>query len=454
MSRLPNNATVAALATPAGYGGVGIVRITGAHSRKIGLQLTGRSALEDRRATFCHFIAADGTPIDEGIALLFERPRSYTGEDVFEAHAHGGPAVLEMLLGRILELGAQPAAPGEFSRRAFLNGKRDLAQLAAIADLISSASRQAVRSAQRVLQGEFSAQVRVVCDELKSLRALIEATLDFPDEEDVVEDKSLQRSLHTRVSALAQALAELERRAVGGMRLREGLELVIAGQPNVGKSSLLNHLAQRETAIVCDVPGTTRDIVRCDILIDGIPVRVLDTAGLRPVADVVEQEGIRRARHAMESADAVVVLADATAGLCAVEHELLDELTADGISVIVAFNKSDLLKAPQQPDTLYISAKTGAGIDALRDAIKEKAGAVDFGEDALVVQRRYLDALGDAHRMLAAVLQNLAADGVVPPLEILAQDLRNIHQSLSALIGEYTAEEMLGDIFARFCIGK
>ncbi len=455
MSRLPDNATIAAVATPAGYGGVGIVRISGARARTIGLQLTARRALQDRRATFCRFIAADGEPIDEGIALLFARPRSYTGEDVFEAHAHGGPVVLEMLLARVLELGARMAEPGEFSRRAFLNGKRDLAQLSAVADLINSASQQAARSARRVVQGEFSAQVRVVCEELKSLRALIEATLDFPDEEDVTEDNTLQQTLCARVKALAQAVAELERRATGGMRLHEGLELVIAGQPNVGKSSLLNCLAQRETAIVCDAPGTTRDVVRCDILIDGMPMRVLDTAGLRPGADAAEREGIRRAHQAMESADVVVVLADATAGLGAAGRELLDKLAAAGANVITALNKSDLLKAPPpESDTLYVSAKTGAGIAALCAAIKEKAGVVDLGEDTLVVQRRYLDALSHARKNLAALAHNLTTSDADVALDMLAQDLRDTHQSLSALLGEYATEDMLGDIFSRFCIGK
>ena len=453
MSHLPKGDTIAAIATPTGHGGIGIVRVSGPLAYAIGLRLSGCKTLGNRHATFCRVLAEDGVAIDEGVVLFFKQPASYTGEDVLEAHAHGSPAALEMLLARTVELGARIAEPGEFSRRAFLNGKRDLAQLEAVADLISSASQQAARSAQRVMQGEFSDQVRAMCDEIKSLRTLIEATLDFPDEEDVVNDHTLRQTLHTRLDTLARQLAELESRAVSGAQLREGIELVIAGQPNVGKSSLLNYLAERETAIVCDAPGTTRDIVRCDILIDGIPIRVLDTAGIRLAAAAVEQEGIRRAHSAMEAADVIVLLVDATSGLADIESDLLAELAGGDAAVIVAFNKSDLMDAGRRkPDTLYISAKTGDGMDGLCSAIKKAAGVVDLGEDALVVRRRYLDAIASARGLLAAVLQKTGGDYL--PLDALAQDLRDVHQMLSALTGEYTTEEMLGDIFSRFCIGK
>lgn len=450
MKLQPAGDTIAAVATPPGTGGIGIVRVSGAGARRIGERVSGKR-LQDRRATFCRFCGGDEAPIDEGIALYFQGPRSHTGEDVFEAHIHGSPAALDLLLERIVDLGARPAAAGEFSRRAFLNGKRDLAQLEAVADLVNSASAQAARSAQRVLQGEFSAIVGALRDELKSLRALIEASLDFPDDEvDVAGDQSVR----ARVDGLVQKLSDLERRATQGARLREGIEVVIAGRPNVGKSSLLNRLAQRETAIVASTPGTTRDVVGSDILIDGIPLRVLDTAGLRQAGDAVEREGMRRARRAMDSADLVIVLVDAAAGAGDIEKSLLDNLAAAGIATLTAHNKSDLVAAPQTGGGLYISARTGAGMDALCAAIKDKAGVLEAGEDALVVRRRHCDAIARARRLLSEALSKLAQTGAGDRLDVVAQDLRDAHQALSGMTGEYTTEEMLGDIFARFCIGK
>ncbi len=442
--------TIAAIATPPGRAGIGVIRVSGPHAAAIGAALTG-AALAERRACFRRFLDGDANVLDEGIAVWFKAPASFTGEDVLEIHAHGSPVVLGALLERIFDLGARPAHPGEFSQRAFLNGKYDLAQLEAIADLVNSSSLQAATSAQRVLQGEFSRGIARLSAEMKELRVLTEAALDFPEEDvDVVGDYQLVQRLQT----LVESIRAIHKRAAHGARLNEGIELVIAGRPNAGKSSLLNRLSQTEEAIVSDFAGTTRDIVKSEILLDGIPLRVLDTAGIGAPGDAVEEEGMRRALRAMDTADVVVLLVDATVGIGAAERDVSRRLR-EKTQMLTVFNKADCIaKREDARADVWISAKTGAGLDELRALIKRKIGMSDCGEDALAARRRHIEALSQAQEALLRAIEHLRPAGGGARAELAAEGLKEAQHALAAIVGDYATEDLLGDIFADFCIGK
>jgi tRNA modification GTPase len=434
--------TIAAIATPAGRGGIGVVRLSGPRVPEFATVLIGRLP-EPRMATFCAFRNAQGEPLDEGIALYFPAPRSYTGEPVLELQGHGGPVVLQALLSLCLDLGARLAEPGEFTRRAFLEGKLDLAQAEAVADLIDAASREAARSAMRSLSGEFSMLVTGLAAQLVELRALIEAMLDFPEEElDALHRDDAASRLVTIRSMLEQLLAKSRQ----GSLLREGLHVVLAGRPNVGKSSLLNRLAGEERAIVTPVAGTTRDALREPMQIEGVPLVIVDTAGLRASSDIVERMGMERTQRELEQADVVLVVHEAAASWTPPEG------LPDGAARIDVYNKIDLVPGFRAPagrwPAVEVSAKTGAGLDALRRAILDAAGWVSTGESVYLARERHLRAFESAR----AHLQNAAEQ--LNQLELFAEELRLAHRELAAVTGDFTADDLLGEIFARFCIGK
>lgn len=452
---------IAAIATAPGRGAVGIVRVSARSVLPIIDALCGRP-LKPREATYGAFKAADGGVIDQGLAIHFPAPNSYTGEDVLELQAHGGPVVLQLLLARCLEAGAamdlRVAEPGEFTRRAFLNGKLDLAQAEAIADLIDASTEAAARSASRSLAGEFSQEIRTLRDALIHLRMLVEATLDFPEEEI---DFLKKADAEGQLTRLQENVARVMQRARQGALLREGLRVVIAGQPNAGKSSLLNALAGAELAIVTPIPGTTRDVVRQTIQIEGVPLHVIDTAGLREGADQVERIGIERAWGQIEEADAVVFLHDLTrassADYRAADASIAADLRArlpEGVPVIDVWNKADAAEASAAttPASIALSAKTGAGLDELRQRLLEVAGWQAAPEGVFIARERHLHALKrvDAHLMEAAGLLAQQAQA----LDLLAEELRLAQNALNEITGEFSADDLLGVIFSRFCIGK
>jgi tRNA modification GTPase len=445
--------TIAAVATPPGQGGIGVVRVSGPGARHIAAVLLGRCP-EPRTATVRAFRDAVGEAIDRGVALFFAAPASYTGEDVLELHGHGGPVVLDLVLARVLSLGARAARPGEFTERAFLNGKLDLAQAEAVADLIASATAQAARSAQRSLEGALSDRVRALDEEVTRLRVLIEAALDFPEEEvEVLEAAQVE----SRLDALLCGLDALLAGAAQGRLLRDGAEVVITGRPNVGKSSLLNALTGQETAIVTAVPGTTRDLLHARIQLDGLPVHLVDTAGLREVNDPVEWAGVERARGALRGADAVLVVLDASEGLGPEDRSILMALPA-GVPHLRVWNKVDLLggapaPAPAEPGgepAVWLSALTGQGLPLLSRALKGLLGFT-AAEDAFLARRRHLEALGSAREAVDAARVEL-----VRPLsiELVAEELRRAQGALGSITGQVTSEDLLGRIFSSFCIGK
>ncbi len=440
---------IAAIATAPGCGGIGVVRVSGASLLPFAEALIGRQP-QPRRATLGHFLGADGIAIDQGILLYFPAPHSFTGEDVLELQGHGGPVVLQMLLARCLELGARVAEPGEFSQRAFLNEKLDLVQAEAVADLIEAGTAAAARSALRSLSGEFSREVRALVARLIELRMLVEATLDFPEEEiDILRDTDAAQ----RLSVFRADLGALLARARAGRLLRSGLHVVLAGMPNVGKSSLLNRLAGEERAIVTEIAGTTRDAVRETIQVEGIPLHIIDTAGLRETDDVVEQIGIERAWREIERADVVLQLLDARSGETAADHAIAVRLPP-GIERIVVENKCDLAAQAAGRAVagghvhLRLSAKTGEGIGLLHDELLRVAGWSGHGEDVVLARERHLEALG-----LAAEKLTLAARRL-DQIELCAEELRLAQEALSRITGEFTADDLLGEIFSRFCIGK
>ncbi len=454
---------IAAIATAPGRGAVGIVRVSGPDLRALAQALCGR-VLAPREASYGPFLDEGGAPIDQGLALHFPAPRSYTGEDVLELQAHGGPVVLQLLLARCLEAaqgtasaspvlpGLRVAQPGEFTERAFLNGKLDLAQAEAVADLIDASTAAAARSASRSLAGEFSRAVHALRDGLVHLRMLIEATLDFPEEEiDVLSAHDVRGQL----SNLQQSLAGVQARARQGALLREGIKVVIAGQPNAGKSSLLNALAGAELAIVTPIAGTTRDVVQQTIQIDGVPLHVLDTAGLRESGDEVERIGIARAWDHIESADAVLWLHDLTRrdapDYIAAESVIERKLPA-AVPVLHLWNKHDAAPgAAVPPDGLLLSARTGEGLNELRQRLLHLAGwQGGAGEGLFLARERHLQALAQA----AGHLHDAGAHLQGPALDLLAEELRLAQNALGAITGEFTADDLLGVIFARFCIGK
>ena len=431
--------TIAAIATPAGRGAIGIVRVSGAHAPQIARRLLGRVP-QPRVATLVAARDARGELLDEGLALYFPAPHSYTGESGFEFHGHGGPTVLQSVLSACVDAGARLAEPGEFTRRAFLNDKLDLAQAEGVADLIDAASREAARSALRSLQGEFSAAVDALVAQLVELRALTEAMLDFPDEE----VETLHRDdAAARLARVRAALEEVLVKSRQGSLLRSGIHVVLAGRPNVGKSSLLNRLAGEERAIVTPIAGTTRDALRESIQIEGVPLVIIDTAGLRPSSDPVERLGIERTQRELERADIVIVIFEAGEA-----HAPLDAVPA-GTTLIEVYNKIDL--APGfVPDggALAVSAKTGAGIDALKRAILQAAGWSATGETVFLARERHLRALQRA----AAHLE--AASREQQRWELFAEELRLAQTALAGITGEVTSDDLLAEIFGRFCIGK
>ena len=445
--------TIAALATPPGRGGVGIIRISGSLAADIAKQVVGHLP-SPRQAEYLPFCADNGEFIDTGLALYFPNPHSFTGEDVLELQGHGGPVVMDMLLQRCLSLGARAARPGEFSERAFLNDKMDLAQAEAIADLIDCASAQAARLAVRSLQGAFSERVHELVEALTELRLYVESAIDFPEEEiDFLGDGQVQ----SRLDAVQSRLDETQAAAQQGNLLREGMTVVIAGRPNAGKSTLLNALSGRETAIVTDIPGTTRDVLREQIQLDGLPLHIIDTAGLRDSGDAVEQEGIRRAWAEIEAADRILFLHDVTQKFDDSEQALLARLATAGPAITVVQNKVDLLASTVSDlptdkfETLQVSAHAGDGLPALREHLKTCVGYEAGGEGQFMARRRHLDALAQAQQHLQQgkhQLQEFAAG------ELLAEELRQAQQALGEITGEVTADDLLGKIFSSFCIGK
>ncbi|HYR35433.1 MAG TPA: tRNA uridine-5-carboxymethylaminomethyl(34) synthesis GTPase MnmE [Burkholderiales bacterium] len=431
--------TIAAVATPAGRGGIGIVRVSGPAVARIAEQVAG-SLPAPRAASLARFKDARGDAIDEGLALYFPAPHSYTGEDVLELHGHGGPMVMQMLLGACLDAGARLAEPGEFTRRAFLEGRLDLAQAEAVADLIDAASQEAARSALRSLSGEFSAAIEALRSALVELRALTEAQLDFPEEEldTLHRDDAAQRLLRVRA-----ALDDVLLRSRQGSLLRSGVHAVLAGAPNVGKSSLLNRLAGQERAIVTPIPGTTRDAVREPIHIEGVAVVLVDTAGLRPSVDEVERLGIARTRQELERADVVLAVHDASA-----TAGPLESIPA-GAARIDVYNKVDLRPGYRPPSgAIAVSAKSGIGLDDLRQAILRAAGWSATGESVFLARERHLRALSQAGQHLARAAAEQGR------WELFAEELRLAHNELSSITGAFTADDLLGEIFGRFCIGK
>ena len=445
-------ATIAALATPPGRGGIGVIRISGPLAATIAREILGEMP-RPRRAVLRAFRDADGHALDNGLALYFAAPASFTGEDVLELHGHGGPVVMDMLLARALQLGARMAEAGEFSRRAFLNDKLDLTQAEAIADLIDSGSVEAARAALRSMQGEFSVAVRSLTDAVTETRMHVEAAIDFPEEEiDFLADTQLR----TRIDGAIGLCVEIAAKARQGALLREGMTVVIAGRPNAGKSSLLNRLAGYDAAIVTAIPGTTRDVLRERIAIDGMPLHVADTAGLRDEADVVEAEGIRRARQEMTRADRILYVVDGQHGPepAVIERELAT-LPAE-VPVTLVVNKIDLLAIASryeqsQPPRLYVSAITGEGIDLLREHLKECMGFQGADSGTVSARRRHLDALARADRHLQEARRQLLEQRAG---ELMAEELRQAQQALAEITGEFTSEDLLGRIFASFCIGK
>jgi len=444
--------TIAAVATPAGQGGVGIVRVSGSAVRDIAERICGHLPTP-RHADYLTFREDDGAPLDRGIALFFPAPHSFTGEDVLELQGHGGPIVLDMLLERVCALGARLARPGEFSERAFLNDKLDLIQAEAIADLIASASRQAARSALRSLEGEFSVRIHALVEALIHLRMYVESAIDFPEEEiDFLSDGHIAAALDSVSNDLGQVLATARQ----GRLLRDGMTVVIAGLPNAGKSSLLNALAQRDAAIVTDIPGTTRDVLREYIHLDGLPLHIIDTAGLRDSSDPVESQGIQRAWAEIAKADRVVLVVDDQVGVSSEAMQILKKLPHN-LAVMVAHNKIDLSghAATSWHDELgehvAISAKHGTGLDELKQQLKASMGYHSGGEATFMARRRHLDALQNAARFLEHGKEALNEQRAG---ELLAEDLRLAQQSLNEITGEFTSDDLLGRIFSQFCIGK
>ena len=439
--------TIVAIATPPGRGGVGMVRVSGKSLAEFGHTLCRRT-LTPRLAQHTRFLDAVDHIIDDGIAIYFASPASFTGEDVLELHAHGSPMVLQALVRRCVELGARHAEPGEFTRRAYVNGKMDLAQAEAVADVIEAATESAARAAVRSLTGEFSARIRTLQDRLIRLRMFVEATLDFPEEDvEFLETERTRDQLTDARTALEQVLAEAGR----GQLLHDGIRIVLAGEPNVGKSSLLNALAGDEIAIVTPIAGTTRDTVRSRVSLKGLPAEIVDTAGLRDTTDPIEIIGIERTRAAINDADLALVLVEAGAQ---VPDRLLAELP-ENLPRLIVRNKIDLAtdmsyEAHADDCGVWLSAKTGDGVELLIDAITATVGFNYREEGGFMARERHVTALRSALSHLDAAVAHL--DHIA--LELFAEELRLAHQSLGAITGEFTADDLLGEIFSRFCIGK
>jgi len=455
MTSQPDRDTISALATPPGRAGVGIIRVSGPAAMTIAQAVLGYQP-QPRYAHYGPFHNAQGQLLDEGIALYFPGPHSFTGEDVLELQGHGGPVLMDMILQSVTALGARLARPGEFSERAFLNDKLDLAQAEAIADLIESSSEQAARCAMRSLQGAFSQRVDQLVESLTQLRIYVEAAIDFPEEEiDFLADGKVASDLDDVVQRLDETLLQAQQ----GSLMREGMRVVIAGRPNAGKSSLLNALSGQDTAIVTSVEGTTRDVLREEIHIDGMPLHVIDTAGLRDSEDEVEKIGIERAWSEIEQADRILLLVDSTTSDAVTPDAVwtgLNRRLPDGIPLTLIRNKIDLsTETPGYEDAdvplIRLSAKEGSGVDALREHLKACMGFQGESEDGFLARRRHLDALNRARELLEqgrVQLQDFGAG------ELLAEDLRQAQDELGEITGAMTADDLLGEIFSSFCIGK
>lgn len=441
--------TIAAIATPAGRGGIGVIRISGPDVRDVAQKILTKKPAP-RLATLTTFQNQQGEAVDQGIALFFPAPHSFTGEDVLELQGHGGPIILDALLQAILACGARLARPGEFSERAFLNQKIDLTQAEAIADLIDASSQQAARSALRSLQGAFSEKIQTLLSLLTGLRLQVEAEIDFPDEEI---DATTEQTIHQHCCDLIQAVDNVFTSAQQGAILREGMTVVIAGKPNAGKSSLLNCLVKRDAAIVTEIAGTTRDVLREFIQLDGMPLHIIDTAGLRESTDQVEQEGIRRARAELEKADLILWVEDA-----ADPNPVIDEaILALHVPVLRIRNKIDLVGQPpsltksDEQVVIGLSAKHQQGMDLLENHLKAHQGFNASQEDVLIARRRHLSALTTTQAHLQQAAEALVAKR---GMELVAEDLRLAQQALSEITGAFTSDDLLGEIFSTFCIGK
>jgi len=440
--------TIAAIATPPGNGGVGIIRISGPSAFEISKQLTNKSPAP-RQALFTSYRDEDNSVIDSGLVIFFPNPSSYTGEDTIELQGHGGSVVLGMLLKRVLSLGARLANPGEFTERAFLNNKLDLAQAEAVADLIESSTEQSVRSAQKSMQGVFSKQINELVEQLTELRIFVEAAIDFVDEEidflsdGVVENKMLK---------LAEKIKTIQKTAQQGRLLRDGMTVVLAGKPNAGKSSLLNALAGHEAAIVTDIAGTTRDILKERIQIDGMPLHIIDTAGLRESDNVVEKEGIRRAHEEIKQADKILLLIDSTDP----EINSVMETLPPGLDITKIYNKIDLIDVePEITETehgcqIYLSVKKQIGMELLTDYLKKSVGFNAETDDVFIARKRHIEALNQGQKSVENALQQLQNQAG----ELVAEDLRQAQNSLAEITGTFSSDDLLGRIFSSFCIGK
>lgn len=444
--------TIVAIASPAGRGAVGLIRVSGPEVPIIATALLG-ALPTPRCAQLAKFKDGDGETLDQGLALYFPAPASFTGEHVLELQGHGGVVVLDSLLRRVLELGARLARAGEFSERAFLNGKMDVAQAEAVADLIDAGSTAAARAAARSMQGEFSARIETLRSQLTELRAYVEAAIDFPDEDiDFLQGNALRG----RLSEIFTAFESIQAAANQGALLREGLTVVIAGKPNAGKSSLLNRLVGDDVAIVTDIPGTTRDPLRHSVHIDGLPITLIDTAGLRQATDAVEAEGVRRARVEISRADHLLYVLDASEAEAQFDPATEELWRESALPTTFLVNKIDLVGRPAEVQQhgnathIYLSALTGSGLELLKDHLKRGAGY--HGEaGALSARRRHLDALSRAHVLVKKSAATLASTRA---LELFAEDLRLAQQVLGEITGEFTSDDLLGEIFGSFCIGK
>ena len=441
--------TIAAIATASGAGGIGVVRVSGPLSKHIAAEILGHCPAP-RHAAYLDFKQANGDLIDRGIAIFYPNPHSYTGEDVLELQAHGGTALMQILLARCIVLGARQAEPGEFTRRAYLNEKMDLAQAEAVADVISAATIEAAKSAVRSLSGEFSQRVNALLLKLIDLRMYVEACLDFPEEEI---DFITQGRVGEKLTAITDELSSVFSKAKQGSLLREGINVVLVGQPNVGKSSLMNQLAGEEIAIVTSIAGTTRDTIKNAIQINGVPLHIIDTAGLRETDDEVEKFGIARTWRATETANIALLLVDSAHGITDTEKSILDRLP-QGIVKIWVHNKIDVTLEPaaiaEKDHALhvYLSAKTGVGIDLLRAQLLKLAGYQDNSEGVFMARARHLQALAE----VAAHLQFAVSQ--IDSAELVAEELRLAQEALGSITGEFTPDDLLGEIFSKFCIGK
>lgn len=441
--------TIAAIATAAGAGGIGVVRVSGSSCKELALSILGFCPAP-RNAVYTAFKEQDGTVIDRGIAIYYEAPHSYTGEDVLELQAHGGTAIMQLLLARSLAAGVRHAAPGEFTRRAYLNEKLDLAQAEAVADLINASTTEAARSAVRSLSGEFSQHIQILLKKLIELRLFVEACLDFPEEEI---DFITQGRVAEKLTYISDALSLVFKQAKQGSLLRDGISVVLIGQPNVGKSSLMNILAGEDIAIVTSIAGTTRDTIKTSIQINGVPIHVVDTAGLRETDDEVEKFGIARTWRATETAHIALLLVDQAHGIADAEKSILERLP-QGIHKIWVHNKIDVSRETSKMlekdgDThIFLSAKTGEGVDLLQGQLLKFAGYEVGAEGVFMARARHLDALEQVARHL------LGAENQIGSAELVAEELRLAQDSLASITGEFTPDDLLGEIFSKFCIGK